>query len=75
LGDLLAITTGELLADVLDHQDIGMASGVSVMSSASLDSRAPPQQAQVVGPGTNRPQSSRGFYRHASYRHKGGRIL
>jgi hypothetical protein len=29
-----------------------MTSSVSVMSSPSLDSRAPPQQAQAVGPDT-----------------------
>jgi hypothetical protein len=29
-----------------------MTSSVSVMSSPSLDSRAPPQQAQATGPGT-----------------------
>ena len=32
----------------------GMTSSVSVMSSPSLDSRAPPQQAQAVGPGTKK---------------------
>ena len=30
----------------------GITSSVSVMSSPSLDSRAPPQQGQAVGPGT-----------------------
>src|SRR5260370_24150747 len=35
----------------ITFQDFGMTSSVSVMSSPSLDSRAPPQQAQAVGPG------------------------
>ena len=54
LADLLAITAGELLADVLDHlpgfgddlQRLG-----DVLAQA-CDSRPPPQQAQAVGPGT-----------------------
>jgi hypothetical protein len=33
-------------------QDFGITSNVSVMSKPSLDSRAPPQQAQATGPGT-----------------------
>src|SRR4030081_1108346 len=36
----------------ITFQDLGMTSSVSVMSSPNLDSRAPPQQAQAVGPGT-----------------------
>src|ERR1700752_701157 len=35
----------------ITFEDFGMTSSVSVMSSPSLDSRAPPQQAQAVGPG------------------------
>jgi hypothetical protein len=36
----------------ITFQDFGITSSVSVMSSPSFDSRAPPQQAQAVGPGT-----------------------
>jgi hypothetical protein len=36
----------------ITFQDLGMTSSVSVMSSPSLDSRVPPQQPHVVGPGT-----------------------
>src|SRR5947207_13824624 len=35
----------------ITFQDFGMTSSVSVMSSPSLDSRAPPQQAHATGPG------------------------
>jgi hypothetical protein len=35
----------------ITFQDFGIASSVSVISSPSLDSRDPPQQAQAVGPG------------------------
>src|SRR5258708_18151414 len=36
----------------ITFQDFGITSSVSVMSSPSLDSRDPPQQAHATGPGT-----------------------